>query len=123
MKLTARGLGGRFLAAIGVLVVLGEVALHFASWYFEKAYEMNHGVLLVGAVVGFVGFYMLDPKAAEGGAGFLVGAGERIAKALPRFGRRASDAIAVPNVETLTTAIPVPAPLPRDEADGIEPTP
>lgn len=108
---TARGLAGKFMAVIGVLIVIAEIALHFISWYLERDYEMDHMVVIIGAVIGFVGFWTLDPKETKEGAAVL----KDLWPSLPRFGRRKSDAIAVPEVKTEITAVPVPKEEPRGE--------
>lgn len=98
---TARGLAGKFMAVIGVMIVVAEIALHFISWYMERDYEMDHMVVIIGAVIGFVGFWTLDPKETREGAAVL-------RDLIPRFGRRSSDAVAVPEVKTEIVAKPVP---------------
>lgn len=68
---------GYLLAALGVVGLLAEIGLH--SWTVIRhvlgipgdIYELNRGVLVVSAVIGFVGFYMINPAGAEGGAGIL----------------------------------------------------
>lgn len=122
MGINDRKVAGRALAALGVLVVLAEVILHFVSWYFSREYELNHGIVLVGAVIGFVGFYMLDPMSAQGGAGVIVDSATRIIQSLPRFGRRSTDAVAVPGSTTAVVALPTEPPAPpTGESGGIKP--
>jgi hypothetical protein len=98
-----RGIAGKLMATVGILVVLGELSLHFISWYVGTDYELNHFVVVVGAVIGFVGFWTVDPKQTR--AGSLV-----LRDLIPRFGRRASDAVSIPKAETVIIAEPVPQP-------------
>jgi hypothetical protein len=99
-RITERGLVGKFFAAVGLLIVVGEIALHFIAWATGVRYEMDEVVILTGALVGFAGFWMLDSKGTKDAA-------ETIGALVPRFGRRKSDAVAVPNVRTEVIAEPV----------------
>lgn len=62
---------GYLLASIGVAVLLFEVSLHFYGYFQGTDYQLNHPVLYVAMVIGFVGFYMINPKGAEGGTDIL----------------------------------------------------
>jgi hypothetical protein len=62
---------GYLLAATGVGVLLSEVALHYYGYFHKAAYELDRPVLYVGLVIGFVGFYMINPKGAESGTDIL----------------------------------------------------
>lgn len=99
----------KLLAAAGILVILAEVMLHFIAWTTGVAYELNEGVIIVGALLGFAGFWKLDPEATKGGVAV-------VGQFVPRFGRRKSDAIAVPGVKT--EVIAEPPPTPKDGAVG-----
>lgn len=101
--------GGIVLAAIGVLAVVGELVLHVAGAISPKFnYEINELVLGVSVLFGFVGFWMIDPKQTKEGGAVLVEWG---AKFIPKFGRRSTDAVAIPKVETTTTAQSIPSVL------------
>lgn len=104
------------MAILGVLVILAEIGLHIAAAISPTfSYELNHVVLIAGAIIGFWGLFQVEPKGAKEIAGI-------IADVLPKFGRRSTDAVAVPEAETTVKAVPVTS-VPRDEADGFEPTP
>jgi hypothetical protein len=62
---------GYLLAAIGVSVLLAEIGLHFYGYFTGVDYKLNPPVLYVAMVIGFVGFYMINPKGAEGGTDIL----------------------------------------------------
>lgn len=119
-KAQSRGARVAFIvaAAIGALILLTEVGLHIASTITDREFELNHGILLIGILFGFVGFYGLDPKRARDGAGFAVDQTVKVINALPRFGRRKSDAVAVPGIETRTTPIPTPPLAPPGDSHG-----
>jgi hypothetical protein len=106
-KLSQHPKAGYTLATLGVLVVVAEIALHIYGYFSKNPYELNHAVLLFGVILGFVGFYIIDPRKAEDGGGFLVRSGVDIIKALPRFGRRSTDAVAIPDAKTEVKALPV----------------
>lgn len=103
MKMTLRPNGkvGRvlsgFLVAIGVLVVLAEVAMRIASFYLDRPFELDHTILIAGAVLGFWGFWMINPEKTKEGV-------EVLTDFVPRFGRRKTDPIAQP--DTVTTIVP-----------------
>lgn len=71
MKDHNRSKTGIALAATGVFVLLFEIGLHFYGYFHGTDYELNHPVLYVAIMIGFVGFYMLDPKKAEDGSGII----------------------------------------------------
>jgi Tfp pilus assembly major pilin PilA len=85
-----RTIAGSVMAAIGVLVILTEIGLHVYSAITHTKYEMDHTALLSGAVVGFVGFYLIDSKSATATANIVVGSGAQIIRAV-RGGRRSTD--------------------------------
>lgn len=119
MAVRTKTIVGGFFAAIGTIVVLSEVAMHFVAEVSSIKYEMNHVVLLVGAILGFVGFFMLDRKGAEEGGGFLVNSATRIIGVI-RTGRRSDDIAVV--VDDPTGVIPA-APLPTGANESIPPAP
>lgn len=98
-KITEHGLAGKFLASIGLLVILGELALHFIAYLTDVKYELNEAVILIGALLGFVGFWIIDPKKTKDGATV-------IGDFVPRFGRRKTDPVAIPLAETTVAAVP-----------------
>lgn len=100
MTIERRSLAGKVMAGIGVAVLLSEVVLHIMSWYLRRDYELNHVVLVIGVLIGFAGFWTIDSKKTKDGV-------DTVRDLVPRFGNRSTDAIAVPGVETKTTAIPV----------------
>lgn len=71
-----RSLTGDLLALAGVVIFgLGPVL----TWIFPERYpKVQITPLAVGAVLGWVGFYLKDPKGAKEGGNFLVGATSRI---------------------------------------------
>jgi hypothetical protein len=96
---------GYLLAGIGVAVLLSEVSLHYYGYFHHTEYTLNHPVLYVGLVIGFVGFYMINPKGAESGTNILsrtvIGLIEVV-----RTGKRAED-VKVEVTATRETPIPV----------------
>jgi uncharacterized membrane protein len=86
----SRNIAGATMATIGVLVILVEVGLHIYAAITHVRYEMDHTALLSGAVVGFVGFYLVDSKSATATANIVVGSGAQIIRAV-RGGRRSTD--------------------------------
>jgi hypothetical protein len=108
---TPRGFGHFglvLLAVIGVLVILIEIALHVWAVFTGQEYELNHWVLITGALMGFAGCFGLDPKRSGAGFKLVVDGSTKILEKVPRFGRRSTDAIAVPSSETKVTAVPSP---------------
>lgn len=82
---------GYLLAAIGVLGLLAEVGLRFLSFFTAGGdYELNSGVLLVSVIIGFVGFYIINPKGAEGGTSIITRTAVAVIGVI-RGGRRATD--------------------------------
>ena len=99
-------IGFGILAGIGLSLFLAAAVIELSGVILDRPYEVPHSVFFAAIVLGFVGFSGLDPVRTERGTGFLVRSGVTILNALPRFGRRSTDAIAVPKVETKTTAEP-----------------
>lgn len=108
------------LASIGALVLLSEIALHIAGSFTGRTYEIDHGVVFLGMLFGFVGFYGLDSKRAIAGGAFIVDSSVKIMNAFPvKFGRRSTDAVAIPTGTPIVPAAPPPAaPDPADTKDG-----
>lgn len=98
------------LAVTGVLVILIEIALHVWAVFTGQQYELNHWVLITGALMGFAGCFGLDPKRSGAGFKLVVDGSTKILEKVPRFGRRSTDAVAVPTSETKVTAVPAPTP-------------
>lgn len=81
---------GGVIAALGVLIIVAEVV--FTGFILNETPRWS--MILIGSGIGFVGFFMLDPKGAHEGGDLLVGYGVRILDAIPvRLGRRSSDAV------------------------------
>lgn len=87
------------LAGIGVAVVLLDITLRVISWWTKRPYDLDHNILIPGIVLGFVGFWMIDKKSTKEAL-------EAATEAIPRFGRRKTDASAVP--DTITHIVPIP---------------
>lgn len=108
------------LASVGALVLLTEVALHIAGSFTGRTYEIDHGVVFLGMLFGFVGFYGLDSKRAIAGGTFIIDSSVKIMNAFPvKFGRRSTDAVAIPTGTPIVPAAPPPAkpePEPEDHA-------
>ena len=104
IRLRLRAVWGSLLAAIGVGVLLVELVRY---WRYE--HPIHPAPIVIGCIIGFVGFYLLDPKGAEDGGGFLVTSAVRIIGVV-RGGRRSTDApvvIAAPDPAVIPTATPV----------------
>jgi hypothetical protein len=98
---------GYLLAAIGVVVLLAQVALYFYSLFSHVEYALYRPVSYIGIMIGFVGFYMINSKEAVGGATFLRDTVVAIISVV-RTGKRAGDAVAV-EVTPVTAGHPVPS--------------
>lgn len=87
------------LATIGVLMLGGAAVIQLIGAVRGHTYEIPRTVFYVAAVIGFVGFYGLDPKRAKDGGSFIVDSAVRIIGVV-RNGRRSSDVavVAVPVV-------------------------
>lgn len=103
---------GYLLAAIGVGVLLFEIGLHFYGYFKGTDYELNHPVLYVAMIIGFVGFYMINPNAAEGGTNILSRTVIGVISVI-RTGKRAEDVKVevTQTAETPVVAIPPKPPL------------
>jgi hypothetical protein len=87
----SRTIAGGIMATIGVLVILIEIGLHVFSAITHTHYEMDHVALLSGAILGFIGFYLVDSRGATGAATVVVGSAGQLIRAV-RGGRRSTDA-------------------------------
>lgn len=105
---------GYLLAAIGVVVLLAEVGMHFYGYFHGIDYELNHPVLYVAMIIGFVGFYMINPKGAEGGSNILTRDITEIISVI-RTGRRSTDSFAV---VIPPTEVPPVTPTKMDDESG-----
>lgn len=106
---------GYLLASIGVGVLLLEIALHFYGYFTGVAYALNQSVLYVAMIIGFVGFYMINPKSAESGTDILSRTVIGIISVV-RTGKRAED-VKVEVTATKETPVPVTvAPANKGEA-------
>lgn len=89
------------VAAIGGLIVIVELLRHWL-----RGHEMEGGVIAVGCLFGFVGAYMVNPKGAMEGGGFVVDSAIKLGSVFRIGGRRSTD---TPVVAPLAvTAPPVP---------------
>lgn len=70
---------------IGLAVFLAELGRHYA-----RGIPIEGVPIFVGAVIAFVGFYMLDPRSSLSGGTFLVNSVVTIISTI-RTGRRATD--------------------------------
>lgn len=111
---------GYLLAALGVAVLLFSLALHFYSYFGGAKYELNYPVIYVGMLIGFVGFYMINPKGAEGGTNILTRTVVAIISVV-RSGKSAASATTTVEVtpvhdgvadKSATTTVVVPAAIP-----------
>ena len=95
MRPRKHNVGPTLLAAIGILVMLTGLGLH---WWFE-AHGQTHTLewipQFIGAAIAFAGFYAMDPSRAKDGGGFLIDAGTRIVGLIRPGGRRATDPVVV----------------------------
>jgi len=105
---------GYLLATIGVVILLSEIALHYYGYFHHTEYALNRPVLYVGLVIGFVGFYMINPKSAESGTDILSRTVIGIISVV-RTGKRAED-MKVEVTATHETPIPV-AVTPHSDKD------
>lgn len=93
------------MAAIAVVILLVCVGLQIWGAVKHVTIEIPHSVFYVAMLLGFVGFYGLDPKRAKDGGSFIVESTTRLVSAV-RFGRRSSDNIAAVVSSTTTTKMP-----------------
>lgn len=65
-------LAGRILATLGTLVVLAEAGTYYFYIYkLHQHYDPNVTILLIGSVLGFMGYYVQAPKRAMQAADFI----------------------------------------------------
>lgn len=104
----SRNVLAHMVAAIGGVIVLIELLRHWL-----RGHEMEGGVIAVGCLFGFVGAYMVNPKGAMEGGGFVVDSAIKLSSVVFRLvpGRRAGDVTVVP------VAAVVPAPEPPSVPD------
>lgn len=90
-------LTGRVLAAVGVLLMLAEAGTYYyAHFATGEHYDVNVTLLLVGATLGFVGFYILDNKRALDGGRFLVQSAAGILAVVRGGAKRSGDVVIAP---------------------------
>ena len=106
---------GYLLATIGVLVLLFEISLHFYGYFKGTEYELNHPVLYVAMIIGFVGFYMINPARAEGGTNILSRTVIGVISVI-RTGKRAEDVKVEVTQTTETPIIATDKKLPEDDS-------
>lgn len=88
-----RNVGAIILASLGVTLLVTSAVIEIVGEITNRDFEIPHTVLYIGMLLGFAGFYRIDPKQATGGGQFVVDTFVRVATVLR--GRRASDAVAV----------------------------
>lgn len=94
---------GYILATVGVLFILVEAGLHTYGYFSNNKYEIDRWVLLIGAVIGFVGFWMINSTSTTNGLQVLSGAVIGIIRVV-RTGKRDSDvAVVVEQVDPPTS--------------------
>jgi hypothetical protein len=104
---------GIALATIGLVPILIEFAFYFRSSAHGQHYDVSPWVMLGGAVICFVGGFVIDSKKAESAGGFLVDSSVKVIGVI-RSGRRSSDnvIVAAPAAESVgappAAAQPVP---------------
>lgn len=87
MSERARSIGFVALAMIAVTIFLVAVTVEIIGTLNGKAWEIPHTVLYVATVLGFVGFYGIDPKRAKDGGAFIVESFTRIVSVVRKIGR------------------------------------
>lgn len=107
----------KLLAGLGVLLGLVGIGVDIYGAVTSTTIEVPHTVYWGAILFGFVGFFGLNPDSAERGANIATNTVTRVLNALPvpRFGRRSTDAVAVPKVETTVTAEPIASDDDKDE--------
>lgn len=98
---------GYALAAVGVGVLLFQIGLYFYGALTHIDYQVYRPVSYIAMMLGFVGFYMIQPKGALEGAGFIRDTVVAFIEVV-RTGKRAGDAIAV-QVTPVTAGVPDPS--------------
>lgn len=90
---TSRSVIGYALGFLGVLIVVATLGFH--AWLHLNRPDAGHEFLyfptIVGAMLGWWGFFWADSRRARDGGDFLISARERWARA----GRRQNDPITV----------------------------
>lgn len=87
---THRPWTGYLLAAIGVAVLLFQIGLYFYGVITGVEFLLYRPVSYLAMVIGFVGFFMINPKQAEGGTDILTRTVVAIISVV-RTGKRADD--------------------------------
>jgi hypothetical protein len=98
---------GYLLASIGVFVLLFQVGLYFYDVLVGVDYQLYRPVAYIAVMFGFVGFYMIQPKGALEGAGFLRDTVVAFISVV-RTGKRAGDSVAV-EVTPVSGGVPDPS--------------
>lgn len=107
-----RQIGAILFMGIGLITVLSQVALNVYTALLRlktptvPSYEVNHWVLSIGALLGFVGFGIFNLDGAIRGGTFVSDVAldfvslVRTGKIADRAGRRATDPLVVPSSTT-----------------------
>lgn len=120
MTLRSYKLTGRLLATLGLLLMLAEAGTYYYYRYARNEhYDVNVTLLLLGAVLGFVGFYVLDNKRALEAGQFLVQSATGVLAVVRGGAKRSGDTVITP-VPPPSAAVPVhlPDPVVTEEHDG-----
>lgn len=107
---------GYVLAAVGLGVLLFSIGLYFYGQLTGTEYHLSHPVLYVGMLIGFVGFYMINPTGAEAGTNILSRTVIGIISVV-RTGKRAED-VKVEVTQTAETPIVATPPKPPQGEKG-----
>jgi hypothetical protein len=90
-SLSAR-IGGLCLIVFALSMLSLEIVLHTYATLNQRSYDLNHMVILMALILGFVGMYVLSPSKAKDGGRFIVDSTVKIVQVI-RFGRRKNDAV------------------------------
>ena len=86
---------GRLLAVLGLLCVLTEFgAYEYYSLVLHQHHDISPWIAFGGAIIGFIGFYILSPKRAKDAAAFIIDKSTGVVIAI-RTGKRRDDVVPV----------------------------
>lgn len=117
---------GIILATLGVSTLVIELGLYWLSPYtFGQPHAIHAPPVLIGCVLGFVGFYLLDPHGALEGGRFLVQSATGVLAIVRGGAKRPGDVVigkteAAPAAGGIAVA-PAPAPPATDTDTGDAP--
>jgi hypothetical protein len=114
---------GAALAAVGALSLMIELGLYWLSpYYFGQPHAIKAPPVILGSMLGFVGFYLLDHEHALEGGKFLVQSAEGLLAVVRGGAKRPGDVVigkteAAPAAEVVA-ATPAPAQPSDDPASA-----